>query len=250
MDPTFCFDSKLQSHFQCNNASDALLARLLLTDGVEDTILDLFLSVVSDPNFESKDVTFKLSGDIHRLVGEQRKKNTDSLGNRSLQHGMINVTAGLPSIVLDGVIDVLKGELEDAVLSQRSKDGIAFTSINPPFACFGLVEGEHRAISICHRILSNCCVVHTSWLTRARRALGFFLISPMNSKADTVLLPRFVRSPLYSTWTRQVELKLTVTDQANRLTYLASLFSRMPSVVFLQLNFTELNHRPSPQKLR
>ncbi|KLO17828.1 hypothetical protein SCHPADRAFT_993998 [Schizopora paradoxa] len=248
--PTFCFDSKLQTHFQCNNTSDALLARLLLTDGVEDTILDLFLSVVNDPNFNPKDVTFKHSGDVHRLVGEQIKKNTDSLGNRSLQHGMINVTAGLPSIVLDGVIDVLKGELEDTVLALRSKDGVAFTSINPPFACFGFVDDEHRAISICHRTLSKCCVVHTSWLSRARRALGCFLISPINSKADTVLLPGFVRSPLYSTWTRQVELKVTVTDQAKRLTYLTSLFSRMPSVTFLQLNFTEHNHRPSLKKLR
>ncbi|KLO17827.1 hypothetical protein SCHPADRAFT_900204 [Schizopora paradoxa] len=237
MDPTLCFDNELRTHFQFKSASDALLARLSIMNGIEDAILDLFLSVVNDPNFDSKEVSFKESADIHLCVAERRQENLDSLGNRSSQD-MVNVTAGLPTVVLDCVVDVLKYELEDAVVALRSGDGISFISPGPPLSCFGNIEEERKAIRASRRVLSTCCVVHTSWLSRAHRALGCALMLPLRRTEEIPLLSHFVRSPLYSSWTRQVDLKFSLTDHRQRLKNLPSMFSRMPNIDFLQLDFT------------
>ncbi|KLO17829.1 hypothetical protein SCHPADRAFT_143911 [Schizopora paradoxa] len=231
MDPTLCFDHELRTHFQCNNVSDALLARLLLTDGVEDTSLDLFISVINDPNFNPREVTFKRSGDILRLVAEQRQQDIDSLGNRSSQ-GMINVTAGVPGVVLDGVIDVLKDEFEDAALALRSRDGFSFATTDPPPDCFGFVLEERAALSDSRHALLTCCLVHTSWLGSAQRALGCALISPLKDLRNTLWC--YIRSPLYSVWTRSVELKISCAEVMEGFAYLLSLFSRMPNVEFLR----------------
>ncbi|KLO17826.1 hypothetical protein SCHPADRAFT_143787 [Schizopora paradoxa] len=230
--PMFCFDSKLRTPFQFKNASDALLARLSLSYGIEDIILDLFLSVVNDPEFNPKEVSIKHAADIHGFVSERRQENMDSLGKRSSQD-MVNVTAGLPTVVLDGVIDVLKDEFEDAVAALRSRDGIGYASINPPSGCFGFVDSEREAVSASRLVLSTCCTVHTSWLGRAVHALGCSLITPPKVYMDPLSL--YIRSPLYSTWTRNVEMAISYVEKMEGL---ASLFSRMPNVDFLQIKFT------------
>lgn len=238
MDPTLCFDDELRTHFRCNNASDALLARLLLSGEVEDTSLDLFLSVIKNPNFNPREVTFKRSGDILRLVAEQRQQHIDSVVNRSSQ-GMVNVTAGVPSVVLDGVINVLKSEFDRSVLALRSRDGLCFAATNPPMDCFGFIGEERAALSGSRHALLTCCLVHTSWLGMTRHALGCVLISPLNDQRNTLWY--YIRNPMYSVWTRNVELRIFGAEEMEGSAYLLSLFSRMPNVEVLQIDFTRTN---------
>lgn len=237
--PTFCFDSDLRTHFQFDNPSDTLLARLSIANDVEDSILDLFLSVIHDPNFSPKEVTFKHSGDIHRKVAKLREEDMCSLGNRS-SRGMLNFTIGLPNVILDGVIDVLKAELEDAILAVRSRHGIGFASLDLPASCYGDAERQRALLRAAFRTLSTCSVVHTSWLSRAQRALGSSLIRPIARTTSTPYLSKYIRNPCYSTWTRQIELRISIRDQ-NNIARLSSLLSRTPNVRFLQLNFTDPN---------
>ncbi len=92
---------------------------------------------------------------------------------------MVNLTIGLPNVVLDGVIDVLKTELDDTILAVRSRDGIGFASLEPPFSCYGRSTGirqQREPFSAAFRTLAACSVVHTTWLGRARRALGSSLV--------------------------------------------------------------------------
>ncbi len=119
----------------------------------------------------------------------------------------------------------------------RAKDEeLGFTSWDFRFDrvgrdCFELLQ---QNVSVTKEQLSICAVVHTSWLPKARRALGSALISRFGTEAP---LSRAVRNPCFGEWTLEVELEV---DLERPLDPLIALFSRMPNVRLLRLSLTGL----------
>ncbi len=78
--------------------------------------------------------------------------------------------------------------------------------------------------------LANCSLVLSSWLHRARIALGSCLISHGGPIA------RSIRSPCFGEWTHELEFSLHKIN----VQHLHSLFLKLPNLRFVQLNMLDL----------
>lgn len=87
------------------NPSDALVAKLLITLQMSTESVDLFLAVIRNPSFNSGEVTFRRSSDIHAYVDRYRQER---LARRPDNVRMIG---GIPYLVLHLVIERIGEEM-------------------------------------------------------------------------------------------------------------------------------------------
>ncbi|KLO17849.1 hypothetical protein SCHPADRAFT_144873 [Schizopora paradoxa] len=223
MKPVECFDKELSCFISFDNPSDALLARLSLTDGLDSRTLDLVISAIRNPAFDAREVTFTSSGDIFAVIAKSRAVQTSSLETRSLTFPKHVV----PEIVLDCVFDILKVDLLNAASDIRRQYGVMRIARD---------MADCWAFSFAVRTLAFCSLVHSSWLLRARRALGSVLMSQNQP------FSRIIRNPCFGPWTRELDLTLRSCQSADELVYL---IQRMPNLRFTRLDLLKLKlHEP------
>jgi len=216
-------DSEASLRIRYATASDAILARLSLTERVPPRMMDLVISAIRDPLFDPKELTSKRSADIYLQAMKSRMQDTTSLDRRSGYPPNI-----FPQDVLVNIIDILKAEALSALaklsVSEYQLRGVLWDS---------LCTEELTALHLARTTLAVCSLVHTSWFIVARRALGTILLSLKGSALHDAL-----RSPCFGDWTTEVCLTL---KEDHHPQHLVPLFSRLPNVKFVKLDLQQLH---------
>ncbi|KLO06762.1 hypothetical protein SCHPADRAFT_910074 [Schizopora paradoxa] len=206
-----------------NNISDGLFARLFMNDSPEDCIpwqfCDLILSVINDPRFNSKDVTFKNGGDMFCSVGQLRGEAWSMVEARS--KGMTTI----PQVVLEGVFDVLREDMQRKADIQFLRSRDSTSCLRDVKGMLGVGRWNFRA-TICAMAL-----VHSSWLGYARRLLGLIALSEGP-------VPNTLRSPLLGVWTKDLYLSYRIPTTENspiapfrpQNYFLKNLCARIPNI--------------------
>lgn len=226
-----CFDKELSEPIRFKNPSGALLARLVLSPdadlGLNIKTLDVIISIIRTPEFNSREVTFDCSGDIYEHVARVRAATEASTASRSLvvskpaQDPSPVLPCGISEVIVDGVIDVLKAEMLYGTASLRLQLG-----------GIGQIARERRydmSRVATTGTLASCSLVHLSWLSRARRALGVILMA----RDRRLSLP--IQNPCFGSWTREMQVDLQYHETVGRL---AVVLRRLSSLHFLQLNLS------------
>lgn len=93
-----------------------MLASLQLFHDVPCRIMDLVFSVVTDPGFDSKQLTLRSSVDVVDVVEESRLKDRMAVvQERSVSGDGRMEQAGLPQFILDEVLDIIHAERMDSI---------------------------------------------------------------------------------------------------------------------------------------
>ncbi len=141
-----------------NNPSDALFARLFVNKSESESsgdsqcipwkYCDLVLSVIRDPHFSSRDVTFKDCGDMFRCIGRRRQEGWSVVEARPKQN------ISFPQVVLEGVLDCIKTGME------KSKDILRADRWKYPDASWtGWLEGWRdtlQNVALVHSLIVAC----------------------------------------------------------------------------------------------
>lgn len=85
-------------------ASDALIAQLMLVQKFPSSTVDLFLGILSHPNFKIEQVTIKRGTDVDKCVSDHRR---DIAFSRCVSVE----TAGMPDDILTTVIDIVAARM-------------------------------------------------------------------------------------------------------------------------------------------
>lgn len=216
--PTECFDKQLSDRIRFSNQSDALLARLVLTEGLDSSVLDLVLSIIHNPAFNTRDVSFASSGDIYAHVANERAVKEFSFDSRLLAPPK----NAIPEVVLDGMFDILKADLLDTAASLRLQPRVLSHVVKE--------TDDGWALTFAVRTLAFCNLVHSSWLLRARRVLGAIVMSRNNPLLQTI------RNPCFGPWTREMHLTLRPHQPVN---HLITLVQRIPNLRFVWLDLSK-----------
>ncbi|KLO05677.1 hypothetical protein SCHPADRAFT_910876, partial [Schizopora paradoxa] len=221
---------------KCQSASDVLLASLVLKkDDIDIGLFNDFLSIIHDPTFDPKDVSFKTTGDIFAHLARVREEDMFHLVNTkaslpsSEDHQDLQQTRGpmIPPIAVELAIDALRDEMVTVAFEYFHPRGNTMLELDDDD--YG---GRRRPQRPHLSTLFNCSLVHSSWLPQARRAAGIFL---QNAKHGFTPLMQFIQNPCFGQWTRSLHL-------AFRESYLPSdhvgaLFDLIPNITFLCLEF-------------
>lgn len=170
--------------------------------------------------------------ELCRYSASLRDEVAWSVQNRSsleeLSFTKIGGPSGIPLLILDEVMDVLKEELrgETFKLNWRGAGIMKLRSLEPP----GSDTFNNGYNPIISRTLASCTLVHSSWTMRARRARGSVLV--MLNRINR--LPRIVCSPCFGVWTREVSISFNL--HVNSFSAYSSLFARLPNVEFLHVS--------------
>lgn len=223
--PFSFFHENLKAFIKCNSASDALLAPLVLRDNVDIDLFNAFLSIVHDPTFNPKDVTFRTTGDILVHIAMTREDDMAHLvhsnANSELESS-VDHPPQIPPIVVEFAIDTLRDEMMVIASDSFLRGGKTLFDLDDED-----VESNQKPLFL---TLLSCSLVHSSWLPLARRAAGIFL---QNVKRSTGLR-QLVQNPCFGQWTRSLHLKFY--DSLPHSALVASLFDRIPNITFLALD--------------
>ena len=126
MTSEYAFDSTTRAYCPFPTRSDAMLAGLLLSNKVSYSIMNIFLEIITHPDFDSRNVTYKSALDILRIAEEARvegRLSSEQSGRRAVV-GVNNdddndsdVQAGFPQVILYEVLDILARERHDIIFS-------------------------------------------------------------------------------------------------------------------------------------
>lgn len=178
--------------------SDAMLASLLLFHNVPCRIMDLILSVVTDPDFDPKDVTLRKSVDIIDTVEESRLKDRmAAVHERTRDHhgddGHIEQAGfNFPRLVLNNVLDIIHAERMDDIRAQ--------------FEETLSIESMHTMRVKQDVTLKAMSLVHRSWTAPAQEALGRILYIGESTEDMDICLPP-VRKSIFGPWTSVVAVQ-------------------------------------------
>jgi len=204
------------------NPSDNLFARLFVNNSPGACIpwkyCDLILSTFKDIRFNSREVTFKSCGDMFCRMGRYRDDTWSMVEARSV------MDKTFPQVVLEGVFDVIKMEMQWSVDTERQN------SRNNTLRANRLEEittGGWR------KTLRQMALVHSSWHGYARRLLGFNVISRRGPTPD------LLRDPFFGGWTQQLYLSYTSRGQHMHSRYLP-IRPNKPQDYFLEVFCTRI----------
>lgn len=203
------FNEANSAYVSFPSQADAMLASLQLFHDVPCRFMDLFFSVVTHPDFDSKQVTLRDSVDVINIVEESRLKDRMAVVHKRA-HGADGHTkqAGFPQFVLYEVLDVIHAERMVVVKkwfeeSLSNKEMIRVSFWGP------ITSWEDN-------IFKSLALVHRTWTWPAQKALGrVFLIGrpthePENpyykGSMDVLLDP--IRKSIFGLWTSVVAIQL------------------------------------------
>lgn len=204
------FEPTTQTHIRFNSKTDAVLAEMLFKEELGIQKFNQLLTVLRNPEFDVKDVTFKNPLEIfHHVASKKQEAAVERSGNIAV--------AGMPSLVLSGVIRTLVEEVP---------------SIEGP-------EG-HRPLSEAERTLLNMTLAHRSWSFLAQKGLGERVFIRGTASLRAAML-----SPLLGSWTKQLAYKWVMTthwrngpipeDPEETYTLLGDLLGRLTGLQRLSL---------------
>lgn len=165
------------------SVSDALVARLMLEQGVNPTALDAFLRTLSNPKFSLASVTLNRAADVDRHFAECGRAK--AWRRAEVTHGSFR-TAGVPHIILELVTESIANSMF-SVYRELSIDGNQRRGI-----------GENMywlSNAIVRAFLTRMALVHRTWTVSAQRALRDHIV--VIGRKD---LRNFVRGPFCGPW--------------------------------------------------
>jgi hypothetical protein len=170
------FEPTTRTRIPFQSATDALLAGMLFREEISAQKFEALLSVLNNPAFDAKQVTFKDPIEIFNHISAQRYAAAKNRARGS-------EVAGLPAIALAKVIDLLVDEIPtlDTVL-------------------------HYRELSDAEKALSNMSLVHRSWSFEAQKGLGTRVFIRGNDALRSAML-----SPIVGPWTREFAYKWLMT---------------------------------------
>ncbi|KLO17888.1 hypothetical protein SCHPADRAFT_146021 [Schizopora paradoxa] len=174
-------DSENDSHYYC----DCLNYN---SESIPWQFCDRILRVIRNPQFNSKDVTFKDCGDMFGAIGRRR----DHMWSLVEARPTCDSPSSLPLVILVGVLDYLKIEIISRIFQ---------VPIESRYLDNRLRVEDNAGVLEWKQTLRNMMLVHSSWHARVKRLLGYSIISTQG------LTPAFVQNPLYGEWTRELCLK-------------------------------------------
>lgn len=136
-----------------------MIASLQLFHDVPCRIMDLILSVITQPGFDAAQVTMLSSIDVIDIVEESRMKDRMAVvHNRSLGHDGAASQAGLSRFVLEEVLDIIHCQRMDLIRSKFEE------ALDPKSASSTQIQqvGSLKSMSL----------VHQSWTFSSQKALG------------------------------------------------------------------------------
>lgn len=170
------FDNVIGSYIEYPTRTDALLARLLFTLDIGEDALRKAFSVILDPNFDSKEITLRSVEEHYLYPKRVRDEHLDELGRRS--------TASVPEVIIDGVLQAIADDIDDA------------------FHVFAFVG---RRTFMSRNDVKNLMLVQRNWVLPARRILGRHLRIDPNVMHQSI---RCLRHPFTGPWTQQIQMSI------------------------------------------
>lgn len=204
-DGSYAFNKESSTYVAFATQSDAMLASLQLFHDIPRSIIDLVLSLVTHPEFDSRKITLKSSVDVIRSVEEARlEKRMAVVHGRSMGRnggGRGIDQAGIPLFVLEDILDIVvssrERRIKELLQKHLEKRDMFAERINQ-------VDLEENVT------LSDMSLVHRSWTIPAQRALGkavFFRTAVLQSHLD--YRPFFRRqNSVYGPWTSTLAIQL------------------------------------------
>lgn len=199
-----CFDDVRGIRTQFNNPSDALFAQLFLKiEGAPLSVFDSILSTIRNPSFNAKDITFKDCGDFCSYVTSSQNGAVCRCGWES--------NVGLPEVILDSVLDMLGDELRRGWDAAR-KHFHGLIQLKRMY-CYITMALFLNARDYWRSTLLNCAFVHSSWLVRARPALGYYHNYNFASRhsSNRSLMNPWLPSVMISTITYRIYIVFEIT---------------------------------------
>ncbi|KLO06761.1 hypothetical protein SCHPADRAFT_932879, partial [Schizopora paradoxa] len=185
------------------NPSDNIFARIFTKvkeDGssteencVPWKFCDIILSAIRDPRFNAKDVTFENCGEMLSRMASRRDEGWSKVAVRA----HVTSSSGLPTVVLLGVLNMLKVEMQEALDIGRWGAIVQdFSLVTSRFASVGFRDWRET--------LRNIALVHPSWYIHARLLLGYAI------RARHGPSPNLIRNPLFGGWTRELHISFGI----------------------------------------
>ncbi|KLO17857.1 hypothetical protein SCHPADRAFT_936694 [Schizopora paradoxa] len=222
-----CFDEIYGAKVRFNNPSEALLAQLFLKeeDAIPLSSLDALLSVIRNPSFNVEDISFRNCGDFCSFVTSSRVEGITRRGWDS--------EAGIPEVVLEGALDVLGSELQNAWDVGRSHY-MGDMQVRGHGSLFDTIEALKSS-------LVNFALVHSSWLVRARLLLGYYHRFRVSDRRP---FRRSLTNSFLGTWTRDVQIKFEEYSPPPHDILFDAFFARLPNLQALHLGTFRLALEP------
>lgn len=190
------FVKEAKTYVDFSSQTNAMLASLQLFHDVPCHIMDLVLSVVTHPDFDTKQITLSNSVDVIDVVEERRLKDRMAVVHRrSLNSDGYLEQAGFSQFILDEVLDIIHADRLDTVKARFEET----------------LDNETMYRNSMHieedDILQAMCLVHRSWTIPAQKALGRILhIGRPSYKMNVLLDP--VRKSIFGPWTSVIAIQL------------------------------------------
>lgn len=183
----FSKDESIRVEFKTQ--SDAMIASLQLFHDVPWSTIDLFITLVTHPEFNTNEITLRSSVDLIREIEKVRLRNRlKDMHERSIGS---EGHAGLPRFVLEEVLDIVEAEKVEHIKARFEED-------IGDRGYYRLEEDE---------ILSNMSLVHRSWTLPSQKALGrsLYIGNPIRR---TSFLYRQIDKSIHGPWTSLIAVDL------------------------------------------
>ncbi|KLO08702.1 hypothetical protein SCHPADRAFT_931652 [Schizopora paradoxa] len=216
--------------------SDALIASLALKKQSDPVLIDAFLSLLKNPNFNTTECTLHSVADIHSFASSYRKEKDNHTPRQSFPMQIpIFVWEEVMVHIGDQWVAYALKLCDDAAQYKTSWDNNIFAA---PYS--------HQLSD-----LYNASLVHPSWTRPAQRQMGRVLVL---HKTNEDTLNAAIKSGLYGNWTQILAMKGSVFDGwgtppqgstdnlSPNVSLLKSFIARLPSLNTLHFESSVLGH--------
>lgn len=190
------FDTANSTYVPFPSQADAMLASLQLFHDVPCRIMNLIYSVVTHPDFDSKQLTLRNSVDVIDVVEEHRLKDRMAVvQERSASRDGRVVQAGFPHFILDEVLDIIHAERMNSIKARFEEHLDA-----KAMYCKSVhIQEDDTLKAMTH--------VHRSWTMLAQKTLGRVLHIGRPTDIMCYILPSPVRKSIFGPWTSAVAVQ-------------------------------------------
>ena len=210
-DGTLAYDTHLQERIPFSNPSDAKIARLALTHDVSLRAIDLFLQLLHDESFHSRDLTIGAAADIYTHVAQYRARRAETRASRTRHLTHRHTRSGSLALARVGTAynqhsQTILNLILDELVQERK-----VLSRDP-------LQNQDELYTSTQTFL-NMSYVHRSWTIPSQRALGKVASLNLYTDVRTILC-----NPVLGPWTTRVHIAYWCLDPEDRRGYDPRLF--------------------------
>lgn len=179
------------------------------------------LSVIRNPQFNPMEVTFESCGEMLSRAASRREEGWSNVSGRT------QATIGPSPVILLGVLDSLKDEMQQALDIERwGAIDQKFNFVGSRFSSEGFRRWKET--------LRNIALVHPSWYTHVRRLLGYGMRSRNGGS------PNLIQNPLFGGWTQELHMSFdTLLESGVHHSLLPTLCARVCNVRLVSFSLTK-----------